>query len=87
MRLLVTKRDSDLAGLKMTSHFVAEILIFERSLFITYAVFCGVSTIMYRLVSSANGLIFELMSLTMSFINIINNRGPSIEPCGKPAFR
>ena len=71
----------------MTSHFVAQILIFEKSLFITDAVFSGVSTIMYRLVSSANNLIFELMSLTMSFINIRNSRGPSIEPYGTPAFR
>ena len=71
----------------MTSHFVTQILIFERSLFITGAVFCGVSTIMYRLVSQANSLIFELMSLTKSLINIRNSRGPSIEPCGTPAFR
>ena len=71
----------------MTNHFVVQILIFERSLFIKDAVFCGVSTIMYRLVSSANNLIFELMSLTMSFINIRNSRGPGIELCGTPAFK
>jgi hypothetical protein len=34
------------------------------------------------LVSSANSFIVDCISVTMSFIKIINKRGPSIEPWG-----
>ena len=74
--LLETRRDSNLAELKVTSHFVVQTLILERLLFITDAVLLGVSTIMYWLLSSANSLIFELMSVTMSLMNMTNKKEP-----------
>jgi hypothetical protein len=40
------------------------------------------SIIRYKLVSSANSFIVDCISVTMSFIKIINKRGPSIEPWG-----
>jgi hypothetical protein len=39
-----------------------------------------------KLVSSANSFIDEWISVTMSFINIIKNRGPRIDPWGTPAL-
>jgi hypothetical protein len=39
-----------------------------------------------KLVSSANSLISALISFTISFIKIINKRGPSMEPWGTPAL-
>ena len=45
----------------------------------------GCSTIIYKLVSSANNLMWEIISETISFINTKNSSGQSIEPCGTPA--
>jgi hypothetical protein len=38
------------------------------------------------LVSSANNLMLALISVTISFMNNKNRRGPNIEPWGTPAF-
>jgi hypothetical protein len=38
----------------------------------------GLSTMRYKLVSSANSLISALISFTISFIKIINKRSPSV---------
>ena len=46
----------------------------------------GQSTILNKLVSSANSLILVFMFFTISFINIKNNVGPNIDPCGTPAL-
>ena len=40
----------------------------------------------YKLVSSAKRRIEEFMFLTISFIKMRKSRGPSIEPCGSPAY-
>ena len=40
----------------------------------------------YKLVSSAKRRIEEFMFLTISFIKMRKSRGPSIEPCGTPAY-
>ena len=37
-------------------------------------------------VSSANKLMFDSMSLTISLMYIGNKRRPIIEPCGRPAL-
>ena len=58
--------DSDFAGLNLTSHFVAHWWIFDRSEFSWLAASTGLSTMIYRLVSSANSLIEVLMSSTIS---------------------
>jgi hypothetical protein len=73
-------------GLKFTSHFVDHACNFTRSLLSVCAVSCGLSTIKYRLVSSANNFIVELISVSMSFMKTINKRGPRIDPWGTPAF-
>jgi hypothetical protein len=53
---------------------------FTRSSFSVCAVSCGSSTIKYRLVSLANNFIVELISVSMSFMKIMNKRGPKIDP-------
>jgi hypothetical protein len=58
----------------------AQSWIFVKSLFRESAVSFGSSTIRYKLVSSANSFIVDCISVTMSFIKIINKTGPSIEP-------
>ena len=54
------------------------------SLFRESAVSFGSSTIRYKLVSSANSFIVGCISVTMSFIKVMNKRGPSIEAWGNP---
>jgi hypothetical protein len=49
--------------------------IVAMSLFNVIADSRGLSTITYKLVLSANSFIDEWISVTMSFINIIKNRG------------
>ena len=61
---------SVLFGLNLTSQFSDHLCIFSRSVFIRSAAIAGSSTIRYRDVSSANNLIQEFMSLTISFIYI-----------------
>ena len=51
----------------------------------TIATVSGFSTIIYKVVSSANNRMLELISDTISFMNTENNNGPSIAPCGTPA--
>ena len=72
--------------LKFTSHFVDHAWNFTRSSLSVCAVSCGSSTIKYRLVSSANNCIVELISVSMSFMKTMNKRGPRIDPWGTPAF-
>ena len=55
-------------GLKFTSHFVDHTCNFTRSSLSICAVSCGSSTIKYRLLSSANNFIVELISVSMSFM-------------------
>jgi hypothetical protein len=49
-------------------------------------VFCDISKAFDRLVSSANNLMFALISVTISFMNNKNRRGPYMKPWGTPAF-
>ena len=49
-------------------------------------VVCGLSIIKYKLVSSANNLIVDCMSITMSFIKTIKNSGCRIDQWGTPAL-
>jgi hypothetical protein len=59
-------------------------------------VFCDISKAFDRawhkgllfklIVSSANNLILALISVTISFMNNKNRRGPNMEPWGTPAF-
>ena len=49
------------------------------------AVVCGLSIIKYKLVSSANNLIVDCMSITMSFIEI-KKIAPYNRPWGTPAL-
>ena len=44
----------------------------------------GFSTTRKRLVSSANNLMFEPISFTISFIYRRNSSGPRMDPCGIP---
>ena len=60
--------EKDFFVLKSTSQSAAQLLIVLRSMLIILAAICGDSTIMYRLVSSANNLIEQPTSLTMSFM-------------------
>lgn len=73
-------------GLKVTNHWLDHLWILSRSLFNVLLAMTGLSTIMYKVVSSANNLIVDLMSNTISFIYTRNNNGPNIEPWGTPAF-
>jgi hypothetical protein len=58
-------------GLNESNQFVDQVWILYRSLFRMSAVVCGLSIIKYKLVSSANNLIVDCMSITMSFKKII----------------
>jgi hypothetical protein len=69
-------------GLKYTSHFVDHACNFTRSSLSMYAVSSGSSTIKYRLVSSANNFIVELIAVSMSFMKTMNK----IYPWGTPVF-
>ena len=51
--------DTVLDGLKSTNQSLAYRVIIPRSVFKIVAAVCGFSTIIYRLVSSANSLILE----------------------------
>ena len=51
--------DSDFAGLKLTNHLLAHRLIFSISEFNIWAASAGLSTIMYRLVSSVKRRILQ----------------------------
>ena len=66
--------DSDLEGLKVTSHLDAHISIFERSAFNFIAEARGSSTTMYRLVTLAKSLIDEFISFTIPLMNAKNNK-------------
>ena len=62
------RSDSVLVGLKDTSQVSAQFEILLRSAFRHSATVTGSSTIINRLVSSANSLMFASISLTMSLI-------------------
>ena len=74
-----------LAGLNVTNQVAAHCEILLRSVLRLSAAVTGLSTIMKRLVSSANRRMFEPMSLTMSLMYTQKSKGPKIEPCGTPA--
>ena len=59
-------------GLQFTSHFVDHAFTFTRSSLSGCAVSCGSSTIKYRLVSSTNNVIVELISVSMSSMKTMN---------------
>ena len=73
-------KDSVLAGLKVTSQVSAQSEFFSRSALRSSADLKGLSTIMLRIVSSANKRMLEPISLTISLIKTKNRRGPRIEP-------
>lgn len=77
---------SVLDGLKVTSHWSAHLLIVSKSQLIILLEKTGLSTTMNRVVSSANSRMLDLISLTISLMYIRKSSGPSIEPCGTPAF-
>ena len=70
----------------MTSHVIAHREIFSRSVFRRAAEVTGSSTIIKRIVLSANRRICEPISSTMSFIHTKNSKGPRMDPCGTPAL-
>ena len=79
------RSDSVLAGLKETSQVAAHCGILSRSVLRDPAAVKGSSTIIKRLVSSANNRILEPMSFTISLIYNRKRRGPKMEPWGTPA--
>ena len=83
---LVIVTVSVLWGLMITSHLVDHAWIVFMSLFNIIADSRGLSTITYKLVPSANNFIDEWISVTMSFINNIKNRGPRIDSWGTSAL-
>ena len=85
MTFLLIKRDSVFAGLTFTSQVFAYCVIFLRSEFKVSPAVSGFSTTSKRLVSSANSLMFEQKSFTISFINRSNSSGPRMDTCGTPA--
>ena len=85
MTFLLIKRDSVFAGLNFTSQVFAHCVILSRSEFKVSAAVSGFSTTRKRLVSSANSLMFEPISFTISFIYRRNSCGPRMDPCGTPA--
>ena len=76
--------DSVLSGLNVTNHVSAHCNILTRSALSRSAEATRSSTMMKRLVSSANKRIQEPISFTISFIKTIKSNGSSIEPCGTP---
>ena len=68
LTFLVSKSDSVLVGQKVTGHLFDQLVISSRSEFILRAAFSGVSTIIYRLISSANRQMPQCIPRTMSFI-------------------
>ena len=85
MTFLLIKRDSVFAGLNFTSQVFAHCVILSRSEFKVSAAVSGFSTTRKRLVSSANSLMFEPISFTISFIYRRNSSGLKMDPCGTPA--
>ena len=79
-------RDSFLSGLNFTNQDFAHFDILLRSVLRISAAASGLSTIIYRLVSSAKSRMFDRISVTMSFMYSRNNRGPKMDPCGMPAL-
>ena len=63
----------------------AQAEIFPRSAFMQPAAVTGSSTIIKRLVSSANSRIFDPISFIISLIYNRKRRGPRIDPWGTPA--
>ena len=81
MTFLLIKRDSVFAGLNFTSQVFAHCVLSLR-----FWLQCqGLSTTRKRLVSSANNLMFEPISFTISFMYRRNSSGPRMDPCGTPA--
>ena len=80
------RRDSVFVGLKDTIQVSAQWVILSRSMFRHSAADRGCSTIIQRLVSSANSRILEPISVMMSFMYKRKSKGPKIYPCGTPAF-
>ena len=76
--LLVIVINLLLSGLKSTFHFFAQLLIFLISSFKITVRLCALLRDRYILVSSANNLIVDTMSLTISLINI--TLGPERTP-------
>ena len=74
------KINNFLPVLKATNHASAQVLIVFRSMFSECAAPLGDSTIMYKLVSSANNQIEQPRFWTMSFIKIRKSNGPRIKP-------
>ena len=70
----------------MTNQIAAQRESFSRSELRQRAAVVGLSTMVKRLVSSANKRILDLIFLTISLMYNKNNSGPSIEPCGTPAL-
>ena len=78
-------KDSVLVGLNVTNQVAAHYEILLRSKLRQSAAVVGLSTMIKRLVSSANRRIWEPMSVTISLMYNKNSRGPKMEPCGTPA--
>ena len=72
-------------ALKVTFHLVAQADTFFRSLLSRLDVSSALSPVVMSVVSSANMCGVDSRSLIISFMNRINNSGPSLEPCGTPA--
>ena len=70
---------------KLTNQFAAQVLMVSRSVLIRFAAIWADSTIMYRLVSSANNRIEQPIFFTISFMYIKKSKGPRIDPWGTPA--
>ena len=76
---------SVLLRFNVTNHVSAHCNNLIRSALSPSAEETGSSTMIKRLVSSANKRMQEPISLTMSFMKIRKSNGQSIEPCGTPA--
>ena len=63
-----TKTDSDLEWLNFTNHFSAHLWIVSKSVLIISAALIGLSTIMYKLVSSAKSRTHDCIPVTISFM-------------------
>ena len=73
-------RASVLVGLSVTSQGAAHREILFRSMLRQSAAVLGLSTVMYRLVSSANSRILEPISVTMSLIYNKRAEGLKLNP-------
>ena len=77
-----TSNETILRSLKSISQSNSHLCIVLRSKFTVRAVVYGVSTTIYRLVSSASRRIEQFIFLTISLPKIRNSSGPRIEPWG-----